>query len=182
MIGQSLLQISKFRSSAIYCKQNKPITLKNDDITAKCFFPIGRIWHLVGLHGILSLVNTDGRNAAVDLRLDNSPDPSLSFSVHLPHPPQKWNSEGSGNQTSPGNSCPVWLFMTRSVSTRLNNVMSLHTGCLGLPSGLPCEDAWWTRRIVWECWLWERSDLLWDYLWWGGAVLIFCTAKLTYRS
>jgi len=91
MIGQSLLQISKFRSSAIYSKQNKPITLKNDDIATKCFFPIGtcRIQHLVGLHGILSLVNTDSRNAAVDLHLDNLPDPSLSFSVHLPHPPQK---------------------------------------------------------------------------------------------
>ena len=142
MIGQSLLQISKFRSSAIYSKQNKPIALKNDDITTKCFFPIStcRIRHLAGLHGILSLANTDSRNAAVDLRLDNSPDPSLSFCVHLPHPPQKWNSEGSGNQTSPGNSYPVWLFKARSVSTRLSNVMSLHTGCLGLPSDLPCVE------------------------------------------
>jgi len=65
-IGQSLLQISKFRSSTVYSNQNKPITLKNDDIMTKYFFAISRIRNLVGLRGILSLINADGWNAAVD--------------------------------------------------------------------------------------------------------------------
>ena len=50
-IGQSLLQI-----------------LKNDDIMTKYFFAISRIRNLVGLRGILSLINADGWNAAMDPR------------------------------------------------------------------------------------------------------------------
>jgi len=52
------------------------------------FFAISRIRNLVGLRGILSLINTDGWNAAMDPSELNSPDPSVS-------PPL----EGSGNQT-----------------------------------------------------------------------------------
>jgi len=66
-IGQLLLQISKFRSSTVYYNQNKPITLKNGNIMTKYFFAISRIRSLVGLCGILSLINTDNWNAAVDL-------------------------------------------------------------------------------------------------------------------
>jgi len=67
-IGQSLLQISKFRSSTVYSNQDKPITSKNDDIMTIYFFAISRIRNLVGLCGILSLINADSWNAAVDPR------------------------------------------------------------------------------------------------------------------
>jgi len=99
-IGQSLLQISKFRSSTVYSNQNKPITLKNDDIMTKYFFAISRIRNLVGLRGILSLINADGWNAAVD-------------------PCKLQVSHRSGNQTSRIVQSSAWVTGTGAAGTRL---------------------------------------------------------------
>ena len=57
--GRSLLQVV-FSSCTIYGKQNKQVTLKDDEIK---YFPA-----LVGQHGTVSLelINSDGGNTAVD--------------------------------------------------------------------------------------------------------------------
>ena len=65
----------------------------------KYFFSISKIRNLVGLHGILSLINADGWNVAMDPR---------KLQVIHQNPPL----EGSGNQTTlpaPSNLWGNWV-------------------------------------------------------------------------